>query len=452
VLFELTDKQRQQLALLKGDATNILGYGGARSAKTFGFTRIVVVRALAAPRSRHAILRYRFNHVKQSVVMDTFPAVMDKAFPGVPYHVDRTDWFATLGDGSEIWFGGLDDKERTEKILGKEYATIFFNECSQIPYASRNLAMTRLSQRVDVKLEGDEPKPLRLKALYDENPPSQAHWTYKLFVRKVDPDNGKPLTNPEDYACIQMNPKDNEANIAKGYIEQILERQPARMRLRFLEGKFADITEGALWTIEIIERQRETDIELPDMQRIIVAVDPSGSDGDADSTSDDIGIIVVGLGVDGRAYVLEDLSCNASPDVWGKLVTNAFDRHEADLIVGEANFGGDMVRFVVQTSKPRVPFKKVIASRGKVVRAEPISALTEQGKIRFAGSFPQLEDELCGFTTHGYIGVGSPNRADAMVWGMTELFPGMVKEERKRVAVARPATPSQHDGTAWLGL
>ena len=92
-----------------------------------------------------------------------------------------------------------------------------------------------------------------------------------------------------------------------------------------------------------------------------------------------------------------------------------------------------MVRFVVQTAKPNVPFRKVTASRGKAVRAEPISALTESGKIRFAGRFPQLEDELCSMTTNGYIGGDSPNRADAFVWAMSDLFPGMVAPERKKV-------------------
>jgi predicted phage terminase large subunit-like protein len=205
---------------------------------------------------------------------------------------------------------------------------------------------------------------------------------------------------------------------------------PARLRLRFLEGKFADITAGALWTIEIIDQYRHME-STPDLQRIIVAVDPSGAGDDDNAGNDAIGILVCALGIDGRAYVLEDATCKAGPKVWGNVVANAFERHGADCVVAEKNFGGEMVRHVLQTAKPGMPCKLVTASRGKVVRAEPISALTEQGKIRFAGVFQELEEELTSFTTRGYVGEGSPNRADAFVWAMAELFPGLVKGEKK---------------------
>ncbi len=140
---------------------------------------------------------------------------------------------------------------------------------------------------------------------------------------------------------------------------------------------------------------------------------------------------MAGLGTDGNGYVLEDCTIKAGPKTWGQVSTSAFDRHRGDKIVGETNYGGEMVKFVVQTAKPNVPFRKITASRGKVLRAEPVAALTEKGKIRFAGRFPQLEEELCGFTTHGYTGSESPNRADAFVFAMSELFPGMVKEKRE---------------------
>ena len=402
--------------------------GGSRSGKTFIECRGTAFRAIAAPKSRHAIFRFRFNAVKASIVLDTFPKMMGLCFPEVDYEIDKSDWYAKLQNDSEIWFGGLDDKARTEKVLGQEHATLQFNECSQIPFPSINLALTRLAQRVSYKVDGQE-RELRLKAFYDENPPSQAHWSYKQFVRKVEPDTGKPLTDATAYALLYMNPVDNRENLAADYLAD-LARLPVRMRQRFLEGKFADITAGALWSVEIIDQQRTLE-ELPDMQRIIIAVDPSGS-GDTDNIgNDEIGIIVAGLGIDGRGYVLEDLTCKVGPKAWGTIATTAFDRHQADLIVAEKNFGGEMVRHVIQSAKADVPTKLVTASRGKVVRAEPIGALTEQGKIRFAGRFNELEEELCSMTTNGYLGERSPNRADAFVWAMSELFPGMVREEKK---------------------
>jgi phage terminase large subunit-like protein len=444
--FRLNAKQEEAVRLIGGHAQHVMLFGGSRSGKTFLIVRILVLRALAAPGSRHALLRLRFNHVKTSVILDTFPKVMQKCFPGVTYRMDKTDWYAEFPNGSQLWFGGLDDKERTEKILGQEYATIALNECSQIPYASRNLAVTRLAQRAKYWRDGEQHE-LRRKMLYDCNPPSQAHWTYQLFERGIDPVDKKPVDRAR-YASIQLNPVDNKENLPDDYLNT-LDSLPSRMRLRFRDGKFADVTENALWTIEMLDVARET--ELPDMQRIVVAVDPSGSSDEDNAGHDPIGIIVAGLGVDGRGYVLEDLTINAGPKTWGEVATTAYDRHAADLIVAETNYGGDMVKFVVRTAKPDVPFKKVTASRGKAVRAEPISSLTERGKIRFAGTFNDLEDELCAFTTGGYLGASSPNRADAFVWAMTELFPGIAKTVRKE-ARARTTSGRAGGSSAWLGV
>jgi phage terminase large subunit-like protein len=159
---------------------------------------------------------------------------------------------------------------------------------------------------------------------------------------------------------------------------------------------------------------------VPELQRIVVAVDPSGTKGDG--LGDDIGIVVAGRGVDGRGYVLADRTCQMSPDGWGRRAVNAYHEFQADRIVGERNFGGAMVQFVIQTADRTAAFKEVVASRGKVVRAEPISALYEQGLVSHVGSFPDLEDQMANMTSEGYVGEGSPDRADALVWALTELM------------------------------
>lgn len=427
--FKLTAKQAEAQQVFVSGAKHILLVGGSRSGKTFLIVRNLVMRALKAPNSRHAMFRYRFNSIKSSVILDTFPKVMRTAFPGVAFKLDKTDWYATFENGSQLWFGGLDDKDRTEKILGQEYVTIALNEVSQIPYASRNLAMTRLAQQVDQVLEGREAAPLQPRIYYDENPPSKAHWTYKLFVQKVDPDTGEAVKKPEIYAYFFMNPQDNRENISADYLET-LEGMSARMRLRFLEGKFGEAVSGALFTDETIEAWRVHDGVLPDMVRIVVAVDPSGAD-DADNADNDaIGIVVAGLGMDGNAYMMEDCTIKAGPATWGRVVANAYERHRADIVVGETNYGGAMVGHVVRTANPRISFQQVTASRGKVVRAEPFSALYENGKVRHVGRLVELEEELAAFTTHGYIGGNSPNRADAAIWALAALFPAIVAPKR----------------------
>lgn len=446
--MNLTHKQEAARKILSGPAQHVMLFGGSRSGKTFLLVRQVVVRALKAPRSRHAILRFRFNHVKASIVLDTFPKVMDLCFPGEPYNMDKTDWYATLGDESQIWFGGLDDKERTEKILGQEYATIFLNECSQIPQNSRDMATTRLAQQADQVFGDKVCPPLKPRMLYDANPPSKAHWTYRLFVQGIDPETKKPLANPNDFICFQMNPEDNAENLAPGYIET-LKALSARMQRRFLIGEFGDATPNALFNESDIDKWRVLDGKVPDMVRVVVGVDPSGS-GDVDNAdNDEIGILIVGLGTDGNAYVSEDCTVKAGPLTWGRVATGAFDRHQADVIVGEVNFGGAMVQHVIQTARPRTPYKAVTASRGKAVRAEPFSALYEQGKVRHVGYFPELEDELAAMSTIGYTGTGSPNRADALIWALTELFGGIV---RPKDDSPLPKIPPFIPGDPGLGM
>jgi len=443
--FALTERQTQAQEILNGAATHVMLAGGSRSGKTFQIIRKQVQRRLKAPGSRGAVLRFRTGHVRQSIVLDTFPTVMSKCFPGIEYDLNKSDLFATFPGGSELWFSGLDDKKRVEKVLGKEYSDIFLNECSQIPYESRNFAVTRLAQKVADRATGLD---LVLKMYYDENPPTKGHWTYRMFKLKQDPETRRAL-DPSDYDFFQINPGHNAANISKDYIKT-LEGLPERLRKRFLYGEFGEEAPNALFRDDWIERWRNIDDELPDMLRIVVAVDPSGSDDDDNIDNDEIGIVVAGLGIDGNGYVLEDLTCKAGPGVWGKVATDAYERWDADRIVAEQNFGGAMVKFVIRAARANTPFRPVTASRGKVVRAEPVSALVESGKIRFAGVFRELEDELCAFTTHGYMGENSPNRADSFVWAMSDLFPELTKHEEKPAEKKPQLIVRRDSGTGWM--
>lgn len=444
----LTARQIEAQRVMAGPASHVLAYGGSRSGKTRLIVRALVIRALKAPRSRHAILRFRFNHVKASIGQDTLPAVMAQEFPDVPLRLNREDWIGYLPNGSELWLGGLDDKDRTEKILGLEFASVFLNEVSQIPWGSREMAVTRLAQRVIEEVDGQK-RQQRLRMYYDCNPPSKAHWSYRLFIEKRDPETKRALPNPEDYAAVQINPGDNSANLPREYLAS-LASLTARAQRRFLLGEFGDATPGALFAEDDIDKWRVTDGRVPDMVRVVVAVDPSGSGDEDNADNDAIGIVVAGLGTDGNGYLLEDATVKAGPATWGRVATDACERHEGDCVVGEVNYGGEMVRHVIQTARPKTPFRKVTATRGKAVRAEPLSALVEQGKIRHVGMYPDLEEELAGFTTTGYRGDGSPNRADAWVWAFTELFGGMVKpRDDDKPRVSRHRAPV--GAGSWMG-
>jgi phage terminase large subunit-like protein len=436
--FSLTQRQQEAMQVLAGESTHIMLFGGSRSGKTFLLCRAVAMRAIKAPESRHAILRFRFNHVKNSVVLDTFPKVMRLCFPDIDYRIDKTDWYCQLDNGSQIWFGGLDDKERSEKILGMEFSTIYLNECSQIPQSSRDIVVTRLAQQVDQLITGRQPTPLRPRIYYDCNPPSTAHWSYRLFIKKINLDTKQTTENPGDYAYFKINPQDNVKNLSDGYL-QTLQSLGARLRKRFLEGDFSDATQNSLFDEASIDKWRLISVDnAPDMVRVVIAVDPSGAGDTDNATNDEIGIVAAGLGVDGNAYLLADLTCKAGPATWGRIVTDAYERFQANMVVGEKNYGGAMVEHVIQTSRPRTPYRSVTATRGKAIRAEPVAALYEQGRIRHVGYFRDLEDELVAFTTNGYTGDNSPNRADALVWAMTDLFGEIVAVKKKK---QRPRSP-----------
>lgn len=420
--FELTPAQDRARDVLISDSRHICGVGGSRSGKTFLLTRQVFIRAIRSNNSRHLICRYRFNAAKQALVYDTIPKLFRLCFPNLSHEacINKSDWFYRLPNGSEVWIGGLDDKERAEKILGNEYCTIYLNETSQIPWASRVMVMSRLAQKMPE---------LTLKAFYDLNPTSKSSWVYQLFVGKKNPGEHKPVKRPGNYAMFTLNPADNKVNLPPEYFDE-LDELPEKARNRFLLGLWSDDTEGALWTEELLAQNRLLSLTGDDLQflRVVIAVDPSGCRGAEDVRSDEVGITVCALGQNGHGYLLEDLSGRYSPEEWAVVVESAYERHRADRVVGEVNFGGDLVRAVIQARNSLIPYSEVRASRGKVPRAEPVAALYEQAKIHHVGYYPELEDQMMMFTRAGYQGATSPDRADSAVWGFTELFPQLTRK------------------------
>ncbi|MEM8813929.1 MAG: PBSX family phage terminase large subunit [Pseudomonadota bacterium] len=207
-------------------------------------------------------------------------------------------------------------------------------------------------------------------------------------------------------------------------------------------GDYEPMAVGALWNrLQLHEGRRQV---APKLGRICVAVDPAVS---SETGSDEHGILVGGLGSDDRAYVIDDLSTKGGPRDWAERAVAGFDRHDADAIVIEVNQGGDMVRHTLETIRPGLPIVEVRATRGKHVRAEPIAALYALGRISHVGTYPVLEDQMCLMTAAGYEGRGSPDRCDALVWLISELFPDLT---RKRAKLGRRNPPSQKGGASWL--
>ena len=388
--------------------------GGTRSGKTFLIVRAIVERAILSPGSRHVLLRFRANAARATLARETLPIVVDLCFPEAGLKEHRTESRFTLKNGSSLTIGGLDDKERVERILGHEYSSVFLNEASQIPYASALVAFTRLAEVAPGIVQ---------RAYVDLNPTSKTHWTNVLFGDKRDPVSMQPLSNPDAYARAFLNPRDNAANLAPAFLES-LASLPERHRKRFYEGVYIDAFADALWTYEIIERNRRDAETIPRDARkiVVVGLDPSGARGEDHVEADESGIVVVALGRDGDAYILADWSCRENAEGWSRRAVEAYHAFEADCIVAETNFGGDMVRATLAAAGPNVSVRLVTASRGKAVRAEPISVRYALGQVHHVGRFPKLEDQLCAFSGSGYRGQDSPDHADAAIWALTHLF------------------------------
>ncbi len=224
----------------------------------------------------------------------------------------------------------------------------------------------------------------------------------------------------------------NAANLADSFLAEVEARYGGTSFGRQeLEGEMALDRPGALWSRAMIEAGRVK--EPPTLSRIVVAVDPPATSG---GDADECGLVVVGLGGDGIAYVVADRSVQGlTPARWADRAVALYHEFDADRIVAEVNQGGEMVEELVRRADPQVSYRAVRASRGKAIRAEPVSALYEQGRVRHVGLMPELEDQMCAFGAEDQG--GSPDRVDALVWAITELMLAQPRAARVRVMGSR---------------
>jgi predicted phage terminase large subunit-like protein len=224
----------------------------------------------------------------------------------------------------------------------------------------------------------------------------------------------KQLYDRQDVYKTQGSTFENKDNLAESALELFKKQyEGTRLGKQELYAEILEDIEGALWSLNMIEQTRVN--EIPEMKRVVVAVDPAVTN---NKNSDETGIVVCGLGIDNRYYIIDDVSGKMSADAWAKTAVNVYYKYKASRIIAEVNNGGDLVERLLRTVDKNIPYKSVSASRGKVIRAEPISALYEQQRVSHCGVFSKLEDQMCSFTGDKST---SPDRLDALVWGLTEL-------------------------------
>lgn len=240
----------------------------------------------------------------------------------------------------------------------------------------------------------------------------------------------KELISSRDTHVTRGSTYENRSNLARTFFTKIITRyEGSRLGRQEIDGELLDDVRNSFWPNSSFVYTQS----VPrDLDKVVVAIDPSGIS-DEDTGANEVGIIVAAS--HGKtATIINDLSVEAGPATWGRVAVEAYHRYEADAIVAETNFGGDMVRHVIHSIDPTVKFVSVSASRGKVIRAEPVATLYEQHRVEHLGQFALLEDQLRHFTNEGYLGDGSPDRADALVWAITYLLlPGIGRATSKEL-------------------
>jgi phage terminase large subunit-like protein len=268
------------------------------------------------------------------------------------------------------------------------------------------------------------------------------------LIRKLIVDSSTTVTRGRTF--------DNESNLAAPFLRQIQDRYGGtRLGRQELEGEVLDDIPGALFSREDIEVTRVVVEDVPDLDRIVVAVDPAAS---SSEDADETGIVVCGVAKDkdgyAHGYVLEDATLRGTPQDWARKAVSLYRKYSADRIIAEKNNGGEMVEAVIRAVDRSVAYKAVTATRGKHIRAEPISALYEQHRIHHAGRFDKLEDQMVTFSVDNIRanGFGSPDRVDALVWGMTELFGKITARRRVEQKTPEAYQPKSRltSRTAWM--
>lgn len=374
-------------------------HGGRGSGKSHNFGEMGVVRCQSDPGTRMVCVREVQKSLKESVKL----LLEDKiqAF-GLGQEFDvQHDRIITPGDGL-ILFQGMQD-HTAESVKSLEGFDIAYIEEAQT-LSQRSLELLRPT----IRKPGSE--------IWASWNPRSADDPIDKFLRGINP--------PPDSAVVQANWRDNPFFPKVLEAERVHDQQTNPDRYGHIwEGDYEPAAIGAIWNRANFHAYRRERGKIPRLTRIVVAIDPQGKKALEPGETDDTGIIAAGLGEDGRAYVLADATLNDTPKRWATRALSVYDGLDADAIVVETNNGGDMVRHTVESVRPGVHVIEVTATRGKHVRAEPISALYEQGLVSHVGTYNELENEMCLTTAWGYEGTDSPNRMDALVWAMTELLP-----------------------------
>jgi PBSX family phage terminase large subunit len=398
-MYNRTAKQNEAFDLLGNNSYNeYLFYGGSRSGKTFSYIEAIVARAMKE-QSRHAIIRRFFSDCKQSIWLDTLPKCIELVYPALNQYLqqnprcwNKSDFYLKIPNRyttnqnkkfSEIWIGGLDTSERTDKILGREYSTILFNEISQIDYSSFSIAKTRVAEK----------NALVNKIYSDCNPPKMSHWTHEYFMEKIDPVS-KEIRKNARVGTMFMNPIHNTENIDPQYIE-MLKGLPPLLRARFLNGEWCS-DETDIFRAEWIRPSEELPL-LENIHTKFTFVDPAVTEKARETdNSCESSIITIAIDYNMVIHEIETIHGLFSYKQLKDICYNCFKQHHSvsNYLLGVEDvqaqrwLGEDL-------NELGIPIEYVRPDADKVRRAISVSDLFEKGKVRINDNY--LRRQLLGF-------------------------------------------------------
>ena len=385
--------------------------GGRGSGKSFALSAAMATRAQMAAGWKILYTRYTITSAADSIIPE-FTEKVELMGLSDGFALTQKDITHT-STGSELLFRGIKTSSgnQTAKLKSLQGVNVWVLD------EAEELDDEDTFDTIDLSARDGRHQNLVGLCL---NPSHKKHWMYRRFF--VDCGVAPGFNGVAgDVLYIHTTYEDNRRNLPASYCA-IADRLKTTNRIKWdhiWAGAWLDETAGALWTWNMINDYRVAPDDVPEFERVVIPIDPAVP---ATAKSDETGIVPAARGIDGHYYVLADVSLRATPLGWAKQASKQYRKYEADRVIGEVNNGGDLVENTLRQVDREIPYKAVRASRGKIVRAEPVAALYEQGLVHHVGTFTDMETEMMTFT--GAANDASPNRMDALVWGLAELSAG----------------------------
>ncbi len=402
--WKLSEKQKTSLKLIDDNKYTLL-IGKGRSGKTLAIMYLLFKRAIKYPKTNHAIFRNTLSSCVDGIWKITIPEIIKNFFPALPliegFKMNESSHEITFHNGSRIVLRGLDTKERAQKVLSTQYASVFIDEAHLVDYEYVGLLLSRMPQPLNVQY--------RTKVICAANWAPKTSWLKVFFQDKNNPETKSP--HLQECNMITFETSDNKSINAEEYLSALVNAGDRRSRLACAGDGFYEQIEGALWKQDDIRRIKK--LKLEEYDDIVIAFDPAVTNTE---TSDEHGICIAGL-IDETYHIIEAFEKREDINIIAKEIAQLYHSYSCSKLIYESNQGGDFIPALISNHDESVYCEGVRAKKAKLLRAEPICALYKNQKVYHTKTFQELEDQMLTYTGKG----DSPNALDALVYAVKYL-------------------------------